>query len=208
MEILLPWSALLPPAGVALGLRCPSPASVCFSLQWVDASLETTLSMNGLGGSQLSRLLPPHHAWPTRAFIRGLSVPPCRGGEGEAGEDEAARPQAVQAGARLPSRRLRQGRVGRAGQGGSRTTVSLRLQSCGLGPVIALLLSPLPGFLDWVPKKMQRVGCVELLNTVQRRVQPRLHVFGHIHEGQRGWGPYLQGAGRLIGPSGGLSHLP
>ncbi|EGW03324.1 Metallophosphoesterase domain-containing protein 1 [Cricetulus griseus] len=39
------------------------------------------------------------------------------------------------------------------------------------------------GFLDWVPKKMQRVGCVELLNTVQRRVQPRLHVFGHIHEG-------------------------
>lgn len=40
------------------------------------------------------------------------------------------------------------------------------------------------GFLDWVPKKMQRVGCVELLNTVQRRVQPRLHVFGHIHEGE------------------------
>uniref|UniRef100_A0A8C7XNG6 Metallophosphoesterase domain containing 1 n=1 Tax=Oryzias sinensis TaxID=183150 RepID=A0A8C7XNG6_9TELE len=38
-------------------------------------------------------------------------------------------------------------------------------------------------FLDWVPKKMQRVGCMELLNTVQRRVQPKLHVFGHIHEG-------------------------
>ncbi|KAB0385292.1 hypothetical protein FD755_000248, partial [Muntiacus reevesi] len=51
-----------------------------------------------------------------------------------------------------------------------------------LDPVTALPLSPLPGFLDWVPKKMQRVGCVELLNTVQRRVQPRLHVFGHIHE--------------------------
>lgn len=45
-------------------------------------------------------------------------------------------------------------------------------------------LSPHTGFLDWVPKKMQRVGCVELLNTVQRRVQPRLHVFGHIHEGE------------------------
>ena len=28
-----------------------------------------------------------------------------------------------------------------------------------LGPVTALPLSPLPGFLDWVPKKMQRVGC-------------------------------------------------
>ncbi|KAG7270673.1 hypothetical protein CRUP_030400 [Coryphaenoides rupestris] len=40
------------------------------------------------------------------------------------------------------------------------------------------------GFLDWVPKKMQRVGCMELLNTVQRRVQPKLHVFGHIHEGR------------------------
>uniref|UniRef100_A0A3B3TCN3 Metallophosphoesterase domain containing 1 n=1 Tax=Paramormyrops kingsleyae TaxID=1676925 RepID=A0A3B3TCN3_9TELE len=40
------------------------------------------------------------------------------------------------------------------------------------------------GFLDWVPRKMQRVGCVELLNTVQRRVQPKLHVFGHIHEGE------------------------
>lgn len=40
------------------------------------------------------------------------------------------------------------------------------------------------GFLDWVPKKMQRVGCMELLNTVQRRVQPKVHVFGHIHEGK------------------------
>lgn len=56
----------------------------------------------------------------------------------------------------------------------------------GLGqtPSWPPVVSPTPGFLDWVPKKMQRVGCVELLNTVQRRVQPRLHVFGHIHEGQ------------------------
>lgn len=46
-------------------------------------------------------------------------------------------------------------------------------------------LSLSAGFLDWVPKKMQRVGCMELLNTVQRRVQPKLHVFGHIHEGKR-----------------------
>ncbi|XP_056640978.1 UPF0046 protein T07D4.2 [Diorhabda sublineata] len=28
-----------------------------------------------------------------------------------------------------------------------------------------------------------RAGCVELLNTVQQRVQPKYHVFGHIHEG-------------------------
>ncbi|UYV68671.1 MPPED1, partial [Cordylochernes scorpioides] len=28
-----------------------------------------------------------------------------------------------------------------------------------------------------------RAGCVELLSTVQRRVRPAFHVFGHIHEG-------------------------
>lgn len=27
------------------------------------------------------------------------------------------------------------------------------------------------------------VGCVELLNTVQKRIKPKFHVFGHIHEG-------------------------
>ena len=66
---------------------------------------------------------------------------------------------------------------------------------------------PCTGFLDWVPKKMQRVGCVELLNTVQRRVQPRLHVFGHIHEGQSwggGWRPHLPGGSHW--PFSG--HLP
>lgn len=39
------------------------------------------------------------------------------------------------------------------------------------------------GFRDWVPKELQRVGCVELLNTVQKRVRPKLHAFGGIHEG-------------------------
>uniref|UniRef100_A0A8R1E4H7 Metallophos domain-containing protein n=1 Tax=Caenorhabditis japonica TaxID=281687 RepID=A0A8R1E4H7_CAEJA len=29
----------------------------------------------------------------------------------------------------------------------------------------------------------QRMGCVELLNTVIKRVNPKYHVFGHIHEG-------------------------
>ncbi|XP_065057405.1 metallophosphoesterase MPPED2-like isoform X1 [Rhopilema esculentum] len=29
----------------------------------------------------------------------------------------------------------------------------------------------------------QHVGCVELLSTVQERVKPKFHVFGHIHEG-------------------------
>ncbi|KAG7455912.1 hypothetical protein MATL_G00246130 [Megalops atlanticus] len=54
------------------------------------------------------------------------------------------------------------------------------------------------GFLDWVPRKMQRVGCVELLNTVQRRVQPKLHVFGHIHEG---YGMMTDGATTFVNAS-------
>ena len=29
----------------------------------------------------------------------------------------------------------------------------------------------------------QRAGCVELLNTIQHRVHPKVHLFGHIHEG-------------------------
>jgi len=28
-----------------------------------------------------------------------------------------------------------------------------------------------------------RAGCVDLLRTVQQRVQPLYHIFGHIHEG-------------------------
>lgn len=28
-----------------------------------------------------------------------------------------------------------------------------------------------------------RAGCVELLSTVQKRVKPKYHVFGHVHEG-------------------------
>ena len=29
-----------------------------------------------------------------------------------------------------------------------------------------------------------RAGCVDLLDTVQERVKPKYHVFGHIHEGK------------------------
>lgn len=28
------------------------------------------------------------------------------------------------------------------------------------------------------------VGCVDLLDSVQKRVKPKYHVFGHIHEGK------------------------
>ncbi|KFO26425.1 Metallophosphoesterase MPPED2 [Fukomys damarensis] len=51
------------------------------------------------------------------------------------------------------------------------------------GVDILMTHGPPLGFRDWVPKELQRVGCVELLNTVQRRVRPKLHVFGGIHEG-------------------------
>lgn len=36
------------------------------------------------------------------------------------------------------------------------------------------------------------MGCVELLNTVQRRVRPKLHVFGGIHEGKEQRYSHLQ----------------
>ena len=32
-----------------------------------------------------------------------------------------------------------------------------------------------------------RAGCVELLNIVQKRVKPKYHVYGHIHEGIETW---------------------
>ncbi|KAK1798615.1 hypothetical protein P4O66_006912 [Electrophorus voltai] len=51
------------------------------------------------------------------------------------------------------------------------------------GVDILMTHGPPLGFRDWVPKELQRVGCVELLNTVQRRVRPKLHTFGGIHEG-------------------------
>lgn len=30
-----------------------------------------------------------------------------------------------------------------------------------------------------------RAGCVQLLQTVQERVRPKYHIFGHIHEGRQ-----------------------
>uniref|UniRef100_A0A8C2GBL4 Metallophosphoesterase domain containing 2b n=2 Tax=Cyprinus carpio TaxID=7962 RepID=A0A8C2GBL4_CYPCA len=48
---------------------------------------------------------------------------------------------------------------------------------------ILMTHGPPLGFRDWVPKELQRVGCVELLNTVQKRVRPKLHAYGGIHEG-------------------------
>lgn len=32
-----------------------------------------------------------------------------------------------------------------------------------------------------------RAGCVELLSTIQQRVKPKYHIFGHIHEGETFW---------------------
>jgi predicted phosphodiesterase len=40
---------------------------------------------------------------------------------------------------------------------------------------------PPHGILDYVPKKKRHVGCMGIANCVAR-VQPRYHIFGHIHE--------------------------
>ena len=40
------------------------------------------------------------------------------------------------------------------------------------------------GFGD-LTNSSNRAGCVDLLNTVQQRVKPKYHVFGHIHEGKQ-----------------------
>ena len=40
------------------------------------------------------------------------------------------------------------------------------------------------GFGD-LCKRGNRAGCVDLLHTVQQRVKPKYHVFGHIHEGKQ-----------------------
>uniref|UniRef100_H2YAX2 Calcineurin-like phosphoesterase domain-containing protein n=1 Tax=Ciona savignyi TaxID=51511 RepID=H2YAX2_CIOSA len=52
----------------------------------------------------------------------------------------------------------------------------------GDGIDILMTHSPPAGQLDVVQPRSERVGCVELMNTVQLRVQPKYHVFGHIHE--------------------------
>lgn len=51
---------------------------------------------------------------------------------------------------------------------------------CGYGDGTADERNPL---LKLAGFRGDHVGCVDLLNTVQRRVQPKYHIFGHIHEG-------------------------
>lgn len=41
--------------------------------------------------------------------------------------------------------------------------------------------SPPLGYLD-IWKRNKHWGCAELLNAVEKRVRPRFHVFGHVHE--------------------------
>ena len=115
---------------LTLGLTCPSQASVGFFLQWVDASLEATLSTNGLEALSYGAIFPtpppPCAAWHTWALISVFSVRPCRRSRGRG---RCGRPQAL-GGARWSQASLPEAW---AGQGGSRTAVSLRLQSCDLG---------------------------------------------------------------------------
>lgn len=41
----------------------------------------------------------------------------------------------------------------------------------------------LTGYGD-TTKSDKHVGCAELLNTVTKRVKPKFHVYGHIHNGK------------------------
>lgn len=44
----------------------------------------------------------------------------------------------------------------------------------------------------------ERTGCVELLTTIQKRVKPKYHIFGHIHEG---YGVTTDGVTKFINAS-------
>jgi Icc-related predicted phosphoesterase len=51
------------------------------------------------------------------------------------------------------------------------------------GVDVLITHGPPLGHGDLVNYDRQHVGCVDLLREIQLRVRPRLHVFGHIHEG-------------------------
>ncbi|KYB28543.1 Metallophosphoesterase domain-containing protein 1-like Protein [Tribolium castaneum] len=53
------------------------------------------------------------------------------------------------------------------------------------------------GYGDKITSK-GNIGCVELLSTIQKRVKPKYHVFGHIHEG---YGLYTDGTTLFINAS-------
>uniref|UniRef100_A0A0N4UZT6 Metallophos domain-containing protein n=1 Tax=Enterobius vermicularis TaxID=51028 RepID=A0A0N4UZT6_ENTVE len=50
------------------------------------------------------------------------------------------------------------------------------------GTDILVTHTPPLGHNDIFNKENTRCGCSELLNTVEKRVHPKFHVFGHIHE--------------------------
>ena len=59
---------------------------------------------------------------------------------------------------------------------------------------------PPAGFGDFSLRTSSNAGCVELLNTVQQRVKPKFHVFGHIHEGRnlKAWAAILSASTHII----------
>jgi Icc-related predicted phosphoesterase len=64
------------------------------------------------------------------------------------------------------------------------------------GTDVLITHGPPFGILDWTARG-ERVGCEDLLEAV-RRVKPRLHVFGHIHEG---YGEHEQDGTRFVNAS-------
>lgn len=52
-----------------------------------------------------------------------------------------------------------------------------------------MLITHSPPYMigDYVPYSMQHEGSPSLYKEVVERIKPRLHVFGHIHEGYGQW---------------------
>jgi Icc-related predicted phosphoesterase len=69
--------------------------------------------------------------------------------------------------------------------------------------------TPAYGILDSPPQSNYNAGCMELLEAVQR-VQPILHVSGHIHGayGTEEVDGTLYANAALLGPGGGIDHPP
>lgn len=74
---------------------------------------------------------------------------------------------------------------------------------------IIITHTPAYGILDSTPQGNYNAGCMELLEAIQR-VQPILHLSGHIHGayGTEEVDGTLYANAALLGPGGGIEHLP
>lgn len=64
----------------------------------------------------------------------------------------------------------------------------LQMELAKIPTGVDVLLTHMPpfGILDWSPTKEKNSGSVYIRSEVMERVKPKLHVFGHLHEGNLG----------------------